>query len=72
MAGIDPDFDRDHFAVWGRQYAQDVPLIEDQVATYQPDMLLVALGFNDMGWYQHLKYIVTYIDLLITLTQVRQ
>lgn len=44
-------FDSDHFAVWGRQAAQAKQLIREQVATYQPDVLLVGLGFNDMGWW---------------------
>ncbi len=50
-AGVAPDFDTDHFAVWGRQAAQDKKLIAEQVAKYQPDLLLVGLGFNDMGWF---------------------
>ncbi|MFK0229866.1 phosphatidylinositol-specific phospholipase C domain-containing protein [Streptomyces sp. NPDC090303] len=44
-------FDSDHFAVWGRQAAQDKTLIKEQVERYQPDLLLVGLGFNDMGWF---------------------
>ncbi len=44
-------FDSDHFAVWGRQVAQDKTLIRDQVALHQPDYLLVGLGFNDLGWF---------------------
>jgi lysophospholipase L1-like esterase len=46
-----PLFDSDHFAVWGRQAAQDKDLIYDQVAQFKPDYLLVGLGFNDMGWF---------------------
>ncbi len=49
--GVSPDFDRDHFAVWGRQVAQDKKLIGKMVAQYQPDLVLVGLGFNDMGWF---------------------
>lgn len=45
------DFDSDHFAVWGRQAFQDKELIKEQVTTYEPDLLLVGLGFNDMGWF---------------------
>lgn len=48
--GVSPDFDSDHFAVWGRQMAQDEGLIQDVVGTYQPDYILVMLGFNDVGW----------------------
>jgi lysophospholipase L1-like esterase len=44
-------FDSDHFAVWGRQAAQDKDQIRDQVQRYQPDYVLVGLGFNDMGWF---------------------
>lgn len=49
--GVAKDFDPDHFSVWGRQAAQDQKLIAEQVAKYQPDLLLVGLGFNDMGWF---------------------
>lgn len=48
---LDPNFDSDHFSAWGRQLLQDCDLIRDMVATYQPDYLLVLLGFNDMGWF---------------------
>jgi lysophospholipase L1-like esterase len=44
-------FDSDHFALWGRQAAQAKSLIRQQVQTFQPDLLLVGLGFNDMGWF---------------------
>ncbi|MFJ9742673.1 fibronectin type III domain-containing protein [Streptomyces sp. NPDC101166] len=50
-AGVDEDFDSDHFAVWGRQAAQDKKLIGSMVTQYRPDLLLVGLGFNDMGWF---------------------
>ncbi|WP_432843904.1 fibronectin type III domain-containing protein [Dactylosporangium sp. CA-092794] len=49
-AGV-PAFDSAHFAVWGRQAAQDKDLIRQQVANFRPDLLLVGLGFNDMGWF---------------------
>ncbi|MCP2168485.1 Fibronectin type III domain-containing protein [Goodfellowiella coeruleoviolacea] len=44
-------FDSDHFALWGKQAAQMKNEIRAQVATYQPDLILLALGFNDMGWF---------------------
>ncbi|MYQ49291.1 hypothetical protein GTW40_30455 [Streptomyces sp. SID4985] len=50
-AGVDPAFDSDHFGVWGRQAMQDKGLIRGMVAQYHPDMILVGLGFNDMGWW---------------------
>jgi lysophospholipase L1-like esterase len=49
-AGAQP-FDSDHFAMWGRQAAQAKTLIREQVQIYQPDLILVGLGFNDMGWF---------------------
>ncbi|KAJ6779723.1 hypothetical protein PWT90_02066 [Aphanocladium album] len=50
-ADVDSAFDSHHFAVWGRAAAQVKSEIFDRVKTYQPDMLLIALGFNDMGWF---------------------
>ncbi|MEU7844290.1 GDSL-type esterase/lipase family protein [Micromonospora sp. NPDC049114] len=46
-----PAFDSDHFAVWGRQAAQVKNEIRTQVAEHKPDLLLVGLGFNDLGWF---------------------
>ncbi|MEU1680408.1 GDSL-type esterase/lipase family protein [Micromonospora zamorensis] len=46
-----PAFDSDHFAVWGRQAAQVKNEIHAQVAEHKPDLLLVGLGFNDLGWF---------------------
>ncbi|WP_282090683.1 GDSL-type esterase/lipase family protein [Streptomyces tendae] len=44
-------FDSDHYAHWGRQAAQIKDDIRRQVETYQPDLVLLAAGFNDMGWF---------------------
>ncbi|WIN00493.1 GDSL-type esterase/lipase family protein [Actinoplanes oblitus] len=43
-------FDSAHFAQWGRQAHQAMNDVRAQVSTYQPDYLLVELGFNDLGW----------------------
>ncbi|MEU1251143.1 hypothetical protein [Micromonospora arida] len=40
-----------HFAVWGRQADQVKYTIRAQVAEHMPDLLLVGLGFNDLGWF---------------------
>ncbi|WP_107452655.1 fibronectin type III domain-containing protein [Streptomyces sp. TLI_053] len=48
--GVPAGFDSDHFAVWGRQAAQDKDLIGPVVAQYRPDLVLFGIGFNDMGW----------------------
>lgn len=50
-ADISSNFQSAHFSVWGRQVAQDKELISSMVSTYQPDYLLVELGFNDLGWF---------------------
>jgi hypothetical protein len=51
-AGIDRDFlsNSNHFAVNGRQASQAKDLIAEQVAAHQPDLCLVELGYNDLGW----------------------
>ncbi|KAK3997800.1 receptor-type tyrosine-protein phosphatase F [Cladorrhinum sp. PSN332] len=40
----------DHFSASGRQIYQAKSLIAEQVSAYQPDLCLVALGFNDLAW----------------------
>lgn len=47
---IDSNFDSDHFGAWGRAVAQDKDSIKSIVSTYQPDLVLVLLGFNDLGF----------------------
>ncbi|KAL2147986.1 hypothetical protein VTI28DRAFT_42 [Corynascus sepedonium] len=50
--GVDREFlsDSCHFAVSGQQAYQAKDLIAEQVSIYQPDLCLVQLGFNDLGW----------------------
>jgi hypothetical protein len=48
---VDSAFDKDHFCHSGRQVAQAKNEIVPHIATYQPDYVLVALGFNDLGWW---------------------
>lgn len=40
----------DHFSASGRSAYQARWLIGEQVAAYKPDICLVQLGFNDLGW----------------------
>ncbi|KAH8897587.1 hypothetical protein GQ53DRAFT_884223 [Thozetella sp. PMI_491] len=50
---VDPEFLRTgsaHFAIWGREVAQDLDIIEQQIREYRPEYLLVELGFNDLAW----------------------
>jgi hypothetical protein len=57
-AYVDPAFDRDHEARWGRflgAFAGQSPggrqLIGADVTAYQPDYVVVMLGLNDLTWY---------------------
>jgi hypothetical protein len=51
-AGVHPDFLSNcyHFAASGQQAYVAKDLVAEQVAAYQPDLCLVQLGFNDLGW----------------------
>jgi lysophospholipase L1-like esterase len=44
-------FDSQHAAVWGKPAITAKDNIAELVQMYQPDLVLVALGFNDMGWF---------------------
>ncbi|QVQ53496.1 GDSL family lipase [Spiractinospora alimapuensis] len=46
----DPDFDQDHNSAWGRSLEQAARTIGADVAEYQPDLLLVLLGTNDLAF----------------------
>lgn len=51
--GIDSGFlpNSNHFAIWGRAAAVSKGLIGDVLQQNPSDILLVMLGFNDMGWF---------------------
>lgn len=40
-----------HFAVYGRPAWMDIDLIAAHVAQQQPDVVVLHLGFNDVGWW---------------------
>lgn len=40
-----------HFAVYGRPAWQDIEPLHAQVTTHQPDIIILHLGFNDIGWW---------------------
>ncbi|WP_460304361.1 GDSL-type esterase/lipase family protein [Actinocorallia aurea] len=48
---LDPEFDTDHNAEWGRPYLAEKDVIEDKAGAHRPDLLLVLLGINDLFWY---------------------
>lgn len=43
-------FDSDHFAKWGRMIRDAKNEVHTQVAQYQPGIVMVELGFNDLAW----------------------
>ena len=40
-----------HFAAWGRAAEVDKGLIQGVLKQTEADLMLLLLGFNDMGWY---------------------
>lgn len=49
----DPAFDRDHNAKWGHPLAVEMNEIEEKISQNDPDLLLVLLGINDLGIWEH-------------------
>ncbi|MER6953176.1 SGNH/GDSL hydrolase family protein [Streptomyces sp. NPDC000618] len=47
----DPDFPRAHLAGWGEGWLHMAPLIGGAVRAHRADVLLVALGLIDLGFY---------------------
>lgn len=41
-----------HFSVWGRAAAGDQGLIKDVLSQHPADLMLLMLGFNDLGMFQ--------------------
>ncbi|MCX4994389.1 GDSL-type esterase/lipase family protein [Streptomyces longwoodensis] len=50
-AYAEPDFPRAHLAGWGEGWLHMAPLVEDAVRRERADVLLVALGLIDLGFY---------------------
>lgn len=70
-ADVSPDFQSNHFAVWGRAAAVDKGLIQDIVKRYPADLMLLMLGFNDMGWfYSNALGTLSSIKILVTNARV--
>ncbi|MBT2411078.1 hypothetical protein J7I94_10960 [Streptomyces sp. ISL-12] len=51
LAYADPGFPRAHLAGWGEGWLHMAPLIGDAVRAHRADVLLVALGLIDLGFY---------------------
>ncbi|RMZ80034.1 hypothetical protein DV738_g2999, partial [Chaetothyriales sp. CBS 135597] len=66
---VDPEFlsNSNHFSVWGRAAATDKGLIQEVLEQYPADLILLMLGFNDLGWfYSDAHGLVESIETLIT------
>lgn len=48
---VDPAFDTDHNAIWGRTIAQTEQVIENEARAAGPDYLVVLLGINDLTFF---------------------
>jgi hypothetical protein len=48
---IDPNFNSRHFAAYGRAIWEDFGFISALMERYNPEYLLVLLGFNDLAWH---------------------
>ncbi len=51
LAYIDPNFDRDHDATWGRTLINEKSTIASEVTASDPDVLLAFMGTNDLVWW---------------------
>ncbi|PVH78878.1 carbohydrate esterase family 3 protein [Cadophora sp. DSE1049] len=49
--GYAADFDSSHFAVSGRAAAVVQYVIQEVSSQYPADLMLIMLGFNDLGWF---------------------
>ncbi|KAJ4347170.1 uncharacterized protein N0V89_011108 [Didymosphaeria variabile] len=68
-AGVDSEFlsQSNHFAVWGRAAAVDKALIAGVLQQNPADLMLLFLGFNDLGWfYSDVAGTLASIQTLIT------
>lgn len=61
-AYADRAFDTDHAARWGRWAAEGLTMVAGLVEDYDPDVLVVSLGINDLLW-------GTSADLTVSLVQ---
>ncbi|MEU5094032.1 GDSL-type esterase/lipase family protein [Streptomyces sp. NPDC020996] len=50
-AYAEPDFPRAHLAGWGEGWLHMAPLVGEAVRAHRADVLLVALGLIDLGFY---------------------
>jgi hypothetical protein len=77
-AYADPAFDRDHASRWGKfvgTFGSFPPGAKDtigaDVATYQPDYVIIMLGLNDLVWFPSRDPSLIAADMKTTITRAR-
>ncbi|MFC7219187.1 GDSL-type esterase/lipase family protein [Streptomyces polyrhachis] len=65
-AYADPAFPQQHLAGWGEGWLHMAPLIGPAVAAHRPDVLLVALGLIDLGFYTNAAQTTQNVHAFVT------
>ncbi|MGW5635210.1 GDSL-type esterase/lipase family protein [Streptomyces sp. NPDC003832] len=65
-AYADPDFPRAHLAGWGEGWLHMAPLVGRAVRDHRPDVLLVALGLIDLGFYTNAEQTAENVRAFVT------
>ncbi|MEU9730770.1 GDSL-type esterase/lipase family protein [Streptomyces sp. NPDC048002] len=65
-AYADPDFPRAHLAGWGEGWLHMAPLVGQAVRDHRPDVLLVALGLIDLGFYTNAEQTAENVRAFVT------
>ncbi|MFB7332933.1 SGNH/GDSL hydrolase family protein [Streptomyces adustus] len=61
----EPDFPRAHLAGWGEGWLHMAPLVGDAVRAHRADVLLVALGLIDLGFYTNARQTTDNVRLFV-------
>ncbi|MFD7875596.1 SGNH/GDSL hydrolase family protein [Streptomyces sp. NPDC059766] len=61
----EPDFPRAHLAGWGEGWLHMAPLVGDAVRAHRVDVLLVALGLIDLGFYTNARQTADNVRLFV-------
>lgn len=66
MAYADPDFDSDHASRWGLSASWQESDPRDLVGEFHPDVVVVALGTNDLVYTSDPEFVVSQLARLVT------